>query len=239
MDRMVSDARSALAAHHQRADLKSSSATPSITSMPSPSTLPPNLVSALARVSHLPLLLIEVQGWILHNEVFIEACDWTKPSPGHLCAEWAPPCRTLQSQILLGGSNELPMKDWQGLLCRLMKPRAGPGGRREENGARSVYFEAKSSGGKYHERIPLCRRTQTAGRRLLNIFARLLGLAMFQTGRGLGILLVVKKKRENILPSNFRNVPAVIYLDSTTSTVDHQLVEVLNRLVSHLQVDYE
>ena len=76
MDRMVSDARSALAAHHQRADLKSSSATPSITSMPSPSTLPPNLVSALARVSHLPLLLIEVQSWIFHW------CLWlNKPLP--------------------------------------------------------------------------------------------------------------------------------------------------------------
>jgi len=32
-----------------------------------------------------------------------------------------------------------------------------------------------------------------------------------------------------------RNVPGVIYLDSTTSTVDQQLVEVLNRLLSHLQ----
>jgi len=32
-----------------------------------------------------------------------------------------------------------------------------------------------------------------------------------------------------------RNVPGVIYLDSTTSTVDQQLVEVLKRLLSHLQ----
>jgi len=65
MDRMVSDARSALAAHHKRADLKPSlGATPSITSLPpaaasSRASLPPKLVSALARVSHLPLLLIE------------------------------------------------------------------------------------------------------------------------------------------------------------------------------------
>ena len=67
MDRMVSDARAALAAHHKRADLNSTGATPSITSLALPAassqaSLPPNLVSALARVSHLPLLLIEVQG---------------------------------------------------------------------------------------------------------------------------------------------------------------------------------
>ena len=68
MNRMVSDARAALAAHHKRADLKPSATTPSITSLPpaAPSTslasLPPNLVPALDRVSHLPLLLIEVPG---------------------------------------------------------------------------------------------------------------------------------------------------------------------------------
>ena len=71
MDRMVSDARAALAAHQKRADLKPPGAPgapgPSITSLPPPAassvaSLPPNLVSTLARVSHLPLLLIEVPG---------------------------------------------------------------------------------------------------------------------------------------------------------------------------------
>ena len=63
--------------------------------------------------------------------------------PGNLCAQWAPPCRSLQSQILLGGVNTLPSepqyKDWHG-LCRLTKRPAGPGDRREENGERLVYF---------------------------------------------------------------------------------------------------
>ena len=73
MDRMVSDARAALAAHQKRADLKPPGAPgPSITSLPPPpaassvASLPPNLVSTLARVSHLPLLLIEVPGLMFH-----------------------------------------------------------------------------------------------------------------------------------------------------------------------------
>merc|ERR1712018_389563 len=62
MDRMVSDARAALAAHQKKnADMKPpSNASPSITSLPPPvASLPPYLVTALDRVSHLPLLLIE------------------------------------------------------------------------------------------------------------------------------------------------------------------------------------
>ena len=72
MDRMVSDARAALAAQQKRADLKPPGAPgPSITSLPPPAassvaSLPPNLVSTLARVSHLPLLLIEVPGWMFY-----------------------------------------------------------------------------------------------------------------------------------------------------------------------------
>ena len=68
MDRMVSDAKAAVAGHHKRAHLKPTAVTPSITSLnpAEPATslalLPPNLVSALDRVSHLPLLLIEVPG---------------------------------------------------------------------------------------------------------------------------------------------------------------------------------
>merc|ERR1712130_234712 len=74
MDRMVSDARAALAALQKKsADMKppsdaspsitslpTSDASPSITSLPpSVASLPPYLVTALDRVSHLPLLLIE------------------------------------------------------------------------------------------------------------------------------------------------------------------------------------
>ena len=80
MDRMVLDARAALAAHQKRADLRPPSS-PSITSLPPAATsvasLPPNLVSALDRVSHLPLLLIEVPWWM-----FIEACNEQTLSQG-------------------------------------------------------------------------------------------------------------------------------------------------------------
>ena len=64
MDRMVSDAR---AASHQRIkrDLKPPGGGATFPASPSPASvtsLPPNLLSDLARVSHLPLLLIEVSG---------------------------------------------------------------------------------------------------------------------------------------------------------------------------------
>ena len=45
-----------------------------------------------------------------------------------------------------------------------------------------------------------------------------------------------QKEKLGIPQPTFRNVPGVIYLDSTINTVDEQLVEVLKRVLSHLQV---
>ena len=63
MDQMVLDAKSALASHQKRTYQKPSSATsPSRRSLPSlEAALPTQIVSALENVSHLPLLMIEVQ----------------------------------------------------------------------------------------------------------------------------------------------------------------------------------
>ena len=62
MDRMVVDAKSALASHQKRTYQKPSAATsPSRRSLPSlEAALPSHIVSALENVSHLPLLMIEV-----------------------------------------------------------------------------------------------------------------------------------------------------------------------------------
>ena len=166
MDRMVSDARSALAAHHQRADLKFPGATPSITSLPSASTLPPNLVSALARVSNLPLLLIEVQGWIFHWSLWLN-----KPFPrASVC--WMSPA--LQNSAISNSSWRCEWTPFERLTCLAVQiDEATCRARRQERGewGEVSLFLGKSSGRKYHERISLCR-TQTAGRRLLNISAR-------------------------------------------------------------------
>ena len=68
MDRMVSDARAALASHQRiKRDLKPPGGGATFPASPFPAansvaSLPPNLLSDLARVSHLPLLLIEVFG---------------------------------------------------------------------------------------------------------------------------------------------------------------------------------
>jgi len=157
MDRMVSDARSALAAHHQRADLKFPGATPSITSMPSASTLPLNLVSALARVSHLPLLLIE------------GICVLNEPRLAELC-------------------NLKFFLEIDEATCRA---------RRQERGEWGEDSDCWSETPEYFRQVAWPGYVSN---------------------------------REGL-----RNVPGVIYLDSTTSTVDLQLVEVLNRIVSHLQ----
>ena len=62
MDRMVLDAKSALASHQKRTYRKPPSATsPSRRSLSSlEAALPTHIVSALENVSHLPLLMIEV-----------------------------------------------------------------------------------------------------------------------------------------------------------------------------------
>ena len=51
-----------------------------------------------------------------------------------------------------------------------------------------------------------------------------------------GLRYVFRKEKLRIHQPTFRNVPGVIYLDSTINTVDEQLVEVLKRVLSHLQV---
>ena len=51
-----------------------------------------------------------------------------------------------------------------------------------------------------------------------------------------GLRYVFQKEKLGIPQPTFRNVPGVIYLDSTINTVDEQLVEVLKRVLSHLQV---
>ena len=78
---------------------------------------------------------------------------------------------------------------------------------------------------------------QNAGLRPLNIFARLRGLGILVIGRVWG--KGHKRMRESCNCLLFSNLPGVIFLDSTTSTVDQQLVEVLNRVLSHLQVTQE
>ena len=198
MDRMVSDARAALAAHHKRADLNSTGATPSITSLALPAasslaSLPPNLVSALARVSHLPLLLIEVQGWIFHWSLWLN-----KPLPrASVC--WMSPA--LQNSAISNSSWRFEWTSFERLTWLAVQiDEATCRARRQDRGewGEVSLFRGKSSGRKYHERIPLCR-TQTAGRRLLNTSARLPGLAMSQIGRGSGILLVIPKIKTKIV----------------------------------------
>ena len=77
MDQMVLDAKSALASHQIRTYRKPSSATsPSRRSLPSlEAALPTHIVSALENVSHLPLLMIEVQPLVSKNGIL------TKPFP--------------------------------------------------------------------------------------------------------------------------------------------------------------
>merc|ERR1712130_187352 len=184
MDRMVSDARAALAALQKKsADMKppsdaspsitslpTSDASPSITSLPpsdaSPSitslppsvaSLPPYLVTALDRVSHLPLLLIE--GICVLNEPRLaEICD-------------------LKFFFEIDETT-----------CRA---------RRQEKGEWGEDSDCWSETPEYFRHIAWPGYVSN---------------------------------REGI-----RNVPGVIYLDSTTSTVDQHLFEVLKRVVSHLQ----
>ena len=75
---------------------------------------------------------------------------------------------------------------------------------------------------------------QNAGLRPLNIFARLRGLGILVIGRIWGESR--KRIRELQLSPFFSKLPGVIFLDSTTNTVDQQLVEVLKIVLSHLQV---
>jgi len=164
MDRMVSDSRAAVAAYHSRADPKPSATTPSITSLPpaAPSTslasLPPNLVSALDRVSHLPLLLIE------------GICVLNEPRLAEIC-------------------NLKFFLEIDETTCRTRRQERGEWGEEDSDC--------------WSETPEYFRQVAWPG---------------------------YVSNREGI-----RNVPGVIYLDSTTSTVDQQLVEVLKRLLSHLQ----
>merc|ERR1712130_215303 len=172
MDRMVSDARAALAALQKKsADMKppsdaspsitslpTSDASPSITSLPpsdaSPSitslppsvaSLPPYLVTALDRVSHLPLLLIE------------GICVLNEPRLTEICS-----LKFFLEMLVLVLITVFFHR------VRLTKQRVWPGDRREENG----------------------ERIQTAGRRLLSIFSKLPGPAMSQTEKSLEMCLV-------------------------------------------------
>jgi len=168
MDRMVSDARAALAAHQKRADLKPPGAPgapgPSITSLPPPpaassvASLPPNLVSSLARVSHLPLLLIE------------GICVLNEPRLAEVC--------NLKFFLEINETT-----------CRSRRQERGEWGEEDSDC--------------WSETPEYFRQVAWPG---------------------------YVSNREGL-----RNVPGVIYLDSTINTVDEQLVEVLKRVLSHLQ----
>jgi len=164
MDRMVSDARSALAAQQKRADLKPPGAPgPSITSLPPPAassvaSLPPNLVSTLARVSHLPLLLIE------------GICVLNEPRLAEIC--------NLKFFLEINETT-----------CRARRQERGEWGEEDSDS--------------WSETPEYFRQVAWPG---------------------------YVSNREGL-----RNVPGVIYLDSTINTVDEQLIEVLKRVLSHLQ----
>ena len=128
---------------------------------------------------------------------------------------------------------------------RLTKARVEPVDKQGENGARLVhkrirflaalsFFITSQSCQVFFFRSTMI---QNAGLRPLNIFARLRGLGILVIGRVWGECH--KRMRESCNCLLFSNLPGVIFLDSTTSTVDQQLVEVLNRVLSHLQVTQE
>lgn len=163
MDRMVSDARAALASHQRiKTDLKPAGGGATFPASPSPAansvaSLPPNLLSDLARVSHLPLLLIE------------GICVLNEPRLVDLC----------HLKFFL---------EIDEATCRA---------RREQRGEWDEGDDCWSETPEYFRQVAWP-----------------------------GYVL----NREGL-----RNVPGVIYLDSKTNTVDEQLIQILNRVLSHLQ----